>query len=89
MIRESRCFSPVCDVCKSPFENYEGMQVHFDSPEEAVSEASGADWVQLSDGRLVCENDISDLVERGEIEEDEDGPDLYRLVVKAPEGAEQ
>jgi hypothetical protein len=75
MIKQHSCFTAHCDDCGNSYENGDGVTLHYDSAEEAIDEAEGNDWANLSDGRLVCYGCVSDLIKRSVIERD-DSDDL-------------
>lgn len=84
MIQQHTCFTAHCDECKNAHESDEFILLHYDSAEQAVSEAEGCDWVSLSDGRLICDRCIRDLITRGKVEkcQDDDHEHAYHLVTE-------
>lgn len=71
-ITQHTCFTANCDECKDSYENGDCVTLHYESADEAIDEAEDCDWVSLSDGRLICDRCIKDLVARGEVERCED-----------------
>lgn len=71
-VKQTTCWIPECDECKNTHENGDGITLHYDSREEALGEAEGYDWVELTDGRLVCDDCVAKLLAAGVIVENED-----------------
>jgi hypothetical protein len=82
MIKQHTCYTAVCDKCADSLLSMEGVIIHYASEAEAESAAEDDDWQKLPDGRLVCSGCVEDLLESGEIvqNEDEDGIPAYRTV---------
>lgn len=80
------CWIPECDLCRNTHESVDGVTLHYDSRAEALGEAEGYDWAELTDGRLVCDDCVAKLLAAGVIVENEDASrsddPRYLLVTK-------
>jgi len=71
------CYVIACDECREELRNHfatvEGWVMHFESGDNAESEAEDSDWVKLPDGRNICQICVDPMAKARKIVRDDKG----------------
>lgn len=63
-VKQHACITLSCDACKHAFDGGGELRLHFDSIEEARSDAEEYDWFVADDGRALCGSESLAHIER-------------------------